>query len=548
MVTRASVLALVALGALAFASPARAGCSDPFASPDEILDFHLSLTSAAWAELKASEPTPAADQCEEQYPYVTAEFHCGTGEMPISVGLRRKRDRTETLHKLPLKLDFNFSVAGQRWPRARGALGFRKLTLNSGMADDAGRTPGMQREGNPGALSALLTEALAWRLMRRELPEASGVSYARVTLHFTDTGTEQLQGLYILIEDIDRTAVRARYGADEGLLTKTTDPECLDEVVFDDGPPNAATDAFDAWLGLSPSDFPSGWYARTDEALALDPLLRQEALREALANTTDTVLGNGNNHFALDLVTGKRRYLPWDLDDLFRPFPQVHDPATPLVRACSGGPGCRQNRLAALVRDNPEIRPRYLEQLCLMTNGVLEERRVLDELAQVDALIRPVIAAEVPVLWAPLGLDPLDPTAEGTYAAELERMKSWIPARIAAVRSLVAAEGVSCAKGCEEARVMPCDYLGLPSERACRGGVWEACRPVTPAGSGGGGGTSPVESSGAAGAAGDGGCACRVGAPAPSWRDVAVLMLLGAVVGSRRWRATARRASRAARA
>jgi hypothetical protein len=521
---------LLVLGALSSTTRARASCAEPFASPDEILDFHLTLTTTAWAGLQASVPAPAAAQCDEQYPYFAAEFRCGSDEAPISIGLRRKRDRTETLSKLPLKLDFNFSVAGQRWPAARGELGFRKLTLNSGMSDDAGRMQGMQGQGNPGVLSALLTEALAWRLMRRELPEASAVAYARVTLHFSDTGVEKYQGLYILVEDIDRTTVRARYGADHGLLTKTTDPACLGELVFDDGPPNSATDAFNAWLSVAPGDFPGGWYARTDQALALDTLLRQEALREALANTTDTVLGNGNNHFALDLRGGKRRYLPWDLDDLFRPFPQVHEPTTPLVRACTGGFGCAPNPLASRIRDNPEIRPRYLEQLCLMTNGVLEESRVLAELGQVDALIRPVIMTEVPVVWTPLGLDPLDATLQGTYAAEVERMKTWIPARIQAVRALVAAEGVACEKGCAEGSTRACDYSGVPSERSCRGGVWEACQPRAPAGSGGAGsGGGGAET----GTGESGGCGCRVGAPARSTPSMLLLLAFGCWVRRR---------------
>jgi MYXO-CTERM domain-containing protein len=488
------------------------------------------MTSADWAALRASEPAGAGTMCEQQYPYFPAQFRCGTEEPLLAIGVRRKRDRTETLQKLPLKLDFNFSVPGQRWPASRGELGFRKLTLNSGMSDDAGRMPGMQA-GDPGVLSALLTEALGWRLMRRELPDASGVAYARVTLRFTDTGGEQYQGLYILVEDIDRTAVRARYGAVQGRLTKTTDPGCADEPVYDDGPPNPATDAFEAWLPLRSVDFPDGWYARTDQALALDSLLRQEALREVLGNTTDTVLGNGNNHFALDLVGGKRRYLPWDLDDLFRPFPQVREPTTPLVRACQSGPGCMASPLATRVRDDQQIRPRYLEQLCLMTNGVLEEGRVLAELSEVDALIRPIIAAEVPVHWAPVGLDPLDALVEGTYAAEVERMKSWIPARIQAVRSLVAAEGVACAKGCEEGRVLDCEYRGLPSSRSCRSGVWSACASVVPAGDDGGteaGGTTAEQA----------GCGCRVGgASRGPTVSLAALAALGLLARRRRRRA-----------
>jgi hypothetical protein len=509
------LLVLVALAVLLPAVPAGASCADPFANPDEVLDFQLATTTASWAALQASQPAPAQDSCEEQYPYFPAEFRCGSGEMPISVGLRRKRDRTETRQKLPLKLDFNFAVPGQRWPASRGELGFRKLTLNSGMADDAGRG------GGPGVLSALLTEALAWRLMQRELPDASGVAYARVTLTFTDTGERRYQGLYILIEDIDRTTVRARYGEDHGLLTKTTDPMCQDEPVFDDGRPNTATDAFNAWRALRPDDFQGRWYARTAQALALDELLRQEAFREVLANTTDTVLGNGNNRFTLDLRGGKRRYLPWDLDDLFRPFPQVHDPATPLVRACSGGFGCSQNTLATMIRDNAEIRPRYLEQLCLMTNGVLDESRVLAELTAVDAAIRPIIAEEVPIHWAPAGLNPLDATVQGTYAAEVERMKTWIPARIQAVRSLVAAEGVACARGCEDGAVQACDYLGLRSSRTCRSGAWGAC--VATAGP-----------AGAAGAEEPGGCGCRLGASPRSAAPLGALVVL-ALLARRRF-------------
>jgi MYXO-CTERM domain-containing protein len=518
---RLSLPLLAALFVLFLGTPARASCADPFSSPDNVVDLHLEMTATDWEALKRSAPVTTGTRCEEQYPYFQARFRCGAEEASLPIGVRRKRDRTETLQKLPLKLDFNFSVAGQRWPASHGELGFRKLTLNSGMSDDAGRMPGMG-EGNPGVLSALLTEALAWRLMRRELGDASRVAYARVTLHFTDTGAELYQGLYILLEDIDRTAVRARYGAAKGRLTKTTDPACQEELVFDDGPPNAAADAFDAWLRLPPTDFPGTWYARTDKALALDELLRQEALREALANTTDTVLGNGNNRFTLDLAAGKRRYLPWDLDDLFRPFPQVREPGTPLVRACGSGPGCMENPLSVRVREHPEIRPRYLEQLCLMTNGVLEEGRVLAELAKVDALIRPILAAEVPIHWAPAGLDPLDPLVMGTYAAEVERMKTWIPARIQAVRSLVAAEGVACMKGCEEGRLLACDVQGLPGERVCRSGEWSPC--------------TRVEAEGAAApGAEDAGCGCRVGRPARGTSGLAALVLFG-LFGLRRLR------------
>ena len=409
----------------------------------------------------------------------------------MSIGFRRKRDRSQTLQKLPIKLDFNRNVSGQRWPAARGDLGFRKLSLNSGQSDDAGRTAGMGRAGNPGVLTAILTEHLAWRLMRQEIPEASGVAYARLTLHFTDTGETRTQGLYVLVEDIDCAAIRSRFGADQGLLVKTTDLGCVDEVEFDDGAANSASDLFAAWLAALPTDFPGGWTARTDEAMHLDELLRQEALRELLANTGDTVLGNRNNYYAFDPV--RRPALVPALG------PGRHVPALPAGTGgghaarprLHGRDRCTPNPIGAAIRDNAEIRPRYLEIMCRLASGVARESKLLADLQALDALIRPIIATEVPVLWTPAGKDPLDVSVDGTYASEVERMKTWIPARVQAVRRMIEAEGVGCPASCQEGATATCAYYGLPSQRVCAGGVWGDCeRIAVPPGSGGTTGTA----------------------------------------------------------
>jgi hypothetical protein len=547
-VGRAVVVAALA-GALAYAPapPATADCADPFRDPDDILDFHLRTTTEVWNAFQASETTSS---CDDQYPYFPAGFRCGDAEPYIGIEFRRKRDRSETRWKLPIKLDFNRTVAEQRWPAARGELGFRKLSLNSGQADDAGRAAGQSPAGNPGTLSALLTEHLAWRLMRQEIPEASGVAYARLTVHITDgaadagggSGGERslYQGLYILIEDIDRTSVRARFADDRGLLVKTTDLNCLDEVVFDDGPPNAAADRYAAWLADDPASFPGGWYARTDAAMHLDPLLRQEALRELLANTGDTVLGNRNNYFALDLPGDRRLYLPWDLDDMFRPFPQVRAPDTALFRNCPGEAVCAPRRIGFRIRDDAEIRPRYLEILCELANGVGHEDKLVAELRATDALIRPLIAAEVDPVWAPRGRDPLDAGAMGTYAAEVERMKTWIPARIQAVRRMVEAEGVPCPAACEDGATATCEHLGRASRRVCTGGRWGACEDPRPMGGAGGAAGAGGGDGGGAGDGGSdaggppapattrkqGGCSCTVAAPVAAHPAPAALLAL----------------------
>jgi len=519
------------------ASSAQAICEDPFSNPDEILDFHLQVSEQVWQQLQRSEPS--SNGCDGQYPYYEMSFRCGDSEDWLRIGVRRRRDRSETRQKLPLKLDFNRFVMGQRWPQARGDLGYRRLSLNSGQPDDGGGEGSNGPGSNTGILSAMLTEHLAWRLMNEELSEASNVGYATLTLHFTETGESRYQGLYVLIEDIDRTAVRSRFGADRGTLYKTTDPACVEDVVFDDGPPNDTTDAFDEWLRLDPEAYAGNWYERTSQAIHLDELFRQEALREVFANTADTILGTRNNYFALDLYGARRIYLPWDLDDMFRPQPQIRPVTEPLVSGCGGrGGSCSGNPLGGNTREADELRATYLEILCRMTNGVAEEGKVLAELNRLDALIRPVIAAEVPILWEPMGVDPLDASTLGTYASEVDRMQDWIVGRVRAVRSMIEAEGVSCPPGCTDGAIVSCDDRGCPSQRSCIQGAWSRCERIANAPAG----TLDTDCDGtpeaAGGSSAGSGCGCR-NAGAPIGRGLwACLALALAATARRRQRVT----------
>src|SRR6185295_11401508 len=194
--------------------------------------------------------------------------------------------------------------------------------------------------------------------------------------------------------------------------------------------------------------------------------------------------------------------------------PQVRAPDTPLFRNCTGDAVCSAKRIGFDIRDNPEVRPRYLEILCQLSNGVGHEAKLLAELAALDVRIRPVVADEVEPVWAPVGRDPLDAMVEGTYAAEVERMKAWIPARIEAVRRMIEAEGVACPSGCEEGATTACERLGRASHRVCTGGRWGSCE-------------APVPTTGAGGAGGCG-CATAAGTTAhPGCALAVVLMIIG---------------------
>ena len=216
--------------AVAVARAASADCSEPFVDPGEVLTLHLALARADWDKVRNS-PYPGKD-CESQYPYVEARFRCGDLEPWITVGLRHKRGDqrgVDAPQKPPLKLDFDRFAADQRWPTPPEARGFAKLSLNNGQANLAG-----------GVLPALLTEGVAWQLMREEAPLASRAAWVRVLVHFEDEGAVEDHGVYLALEDLDRAAMQRRMAKSCGALLRTTTVWCREGMEYDDGPPNAA--------------------------------------------------------------------------------------------------------------------------------------------------------------------------------------------------------------------------------------------------------------------------------------------------------------------
>jgi hypothetical protein len=441
-----------ALGLL-WACAAHATCDDPFGDPSEVLDFHLRLTLAEWDAMRL-EKNPGL-RCDLQYQWRQVEFRCGETDPWLVIGARHKRGDqrgVDAPQKPPLKLDFNHFVAGQRWPASLGDLGFRKFTLNNGQANLAG-----------GVLPALLAEPVAWRLMQREVPLAPRSAYARLFVHFTDDEHVEYRGLYFLVEDLDRTAIRRREGHACGALLKSTVGWCREDPEYDDGPPNEARGLYDAWYDAIPG---SDWETRTRAAFDLDELFRQEAIKDVLGSGRDSPTGDlHNNYYRWEPRTGKARFYPWDLDWMFAVYPLEIKADTKLEAACSP--------IGLKTRCDPKLRPEYLRTVCSLLQGTLSSEHILSEWRAADALVRPLVRDEQDPVWG--GVDPLDAQVRGSYEAVNLRTRDWIPARIESVRAQVEAAGIPCPSSCEEGAAQACGVGGCAGLRHCTGGTWGDC-------------------------------------------------------------------------
>ncbi len=463
-----TLLSLAAVGV------ARADCNDPFGKPNELLDFHLKMSRADWDGLVANRPGEA---CNAIYKDFKAEFRCGTEGPWLKVAVRKKRGEQrgiEAPQKPPLKIDFNEDfmgmvpeAMGQSWPASMGRNGYRKLTLNNGQGNKFGNTviP----------LPLLMAEHVAMRLLKRELPSAPGTAYAKITIHTEDKPNGEYHGVYILLEDIDKPALRRRFNSTDGRLVKASKDACAVDVEFDDGPPNAAKAAFDAWIGGGANST----VEQAEKALDLDTLLRQEAIREILVNGDDTITTSvtssreGLNFYYFEPRQGLRHYIPWDTD---LAFGQQNENCAPNSLKCLPteriGRWCPTvSRIGAATVCQPQIRKRYLEVMCQLINGSMAAEEILKVWEDAYQTVKDVVPLEKDIAWG--GRDPSNPAINKSFGAEYVRLKSWIPARINSVR-----QQISCAAGCPAGKTEACTYLTCPGERRCENNAWTACRPA----------------------------------------------------------------------
>jgi CotH kinase protein len=504
---------VTALGAIvftSFAAEAHADCNDPFGKPGEVLEFHVRMKSADWQAIldeDATKANPDGDmfappQCDYKYKQFPAEFRCGDGAwMKVSVRKKRGQERgNEAPQKPPLKIDFNQDfmgtvpeAKGQSWPAAWKEIGYRKLTLNNGQ----GNKPPSRMDNL--MLPILMTEHVALRLLKREVPSTPATAYAKLYLHLDGDSKGQYRGVYLMVEDIDRAAIKRYFGNNEGRLIKSTKDNCNNVTEYDDGA-NAAAAAYDAFI-KRPAAEVTGKRAEAEKALDLDALLRQEAIREILVNGDDTILTSANrqndglNYFSFDPKEGKRlrQYIPWDVDLTFgqqhgncAPPPDgtaspgsarlMCSPNEPLFRWCPDSLSELGKRTICVKEGEPtEIRTRYLEIMCQLTQGSLNADSVVKLWDEVHGTLEPIVSLEKDLVWN--GMDP-NGTVSKSFGAEYKRLREWIPARIKSVQEQITKLGVACPATCEDGKKESCEYLGCAGERRCAKGVFSTCQPT----------------------------------------------------------------------
>jgi hypothetical protein len=274
--------------------------------------------------------------------------------------------------KVSLKIDFDDPVAEGEWH------GHRKLSLENGQG------------------GSLLAEGLAWQLMARAGVIAGRSSWVRLHVNGAPAG------VYVRVEQIDKSFLRRRVGDDESFLYKLTRRETRE----------GENDPFTAALcytpfrasGVAECPAPAG-YAGLDGLCDLQQLLGMAAVDAFLVNW-DSLFGLGNNYWWYS-SDRPRLYFPWDLDASLR-ADALGDPHDLLPE--------RDVDFEGLLA-NAGLRAAFDRNLLRLAADPFHPDAIDRLLAELSPAIGPAIDA-----------DPWNDLPHG-FAAEVERIRSWVRSR-----------------------------------------------------------------------------------------------------------------------
>jgi spore coat protein CotH len=302
--------------------------------------------------------------------------------------------------KVGLKIDINEFVNNQQW---RGLV---KLSLE-----------------NAGDVLAL-HEGMAWQLHQLAAnagffgPEAypALANWVRVNINGV------FVGVYSNVEQRDTQYLRNR-GVRVSGSTWLYEIDDIDSWVLESGDPHSPTFVALCYAPFAPSvrgkqpaacSTPGAVQLESelDALIELDAMLAQGAI-DAFSDNPDALFSHGKNFFFADFNHSglKRRYMPWDLDAVFRR-------TTASIYGQEKGQKLTQSPYQAILLNNLGIRARYNAVLTAMVSegGPLSEANLHKFLDDLQPVLAPALAE--------------DPFLTEDTAVSFQSLKSWISARI----------------------------------------------------------------------------------------------------------------------
>jgi spore coat protein CotH len=319
-----------------------------------------------------------------EFPWARGDFTAG-GATLRSVGVRYKGNFTYMASagglKRSLKIDFNRHDADLHFH------GLKKINLNSGVTD-----PGRARE------------ALAYAVFRAAGVPAPRTAFAELTLTVPGKYDKEYVGLYTVVEQVDKTFLKDRFGSGKGMLLKPEGLRGLDYLGESWAPYAARYRPKDeAGKKAQRRLIEFTWQVnRADDArfrkevgayLDVDEFLRYLAANALLANL-DSFLGFGhNNYLYLRPDTNRFVFIPWDLDLSWGTWPPGGTAQQQTALSLTH-PHLGENKLIDRLLAMDEVKEKYQKLLRELSAGCFARERLLKDLDAIEKATKEPLGKE----------------------------------------------------------------------------------------------------------------------------------------------------------
>ena len=294
-----------------------------------------------------------------------------------SVGVRMKGGSSILDSKKPLKLDFNTFKAGQEFD------GVKKMNLHNFNID-----------------SSFQRELSSYDVMRTAGLKAPRTAVAQVYLN------NQLQGVYGLVEQIDKNFLRNYFANDEGTLVKSGQRGV--DLKSDTGSVSIYSD-----LKQFVNTTPNSILADTiEKVMDVEGFFKQLILQNIIS-TADNLFQYENNFYLYQEQKSQIKYfIPWDFNLSFLPWRNAPISSTP------------QNAMAIKLLEIPKYQQLYFQLACEMLDYNFTEERLFPLLDKRKNLIRDAVEN-----------DPYVNFSIADFDAKNEVIKTWIKTRSADLKN-----------------------------------------------------------------------------------------------------------------
>jgi hypothetical protein len=251
-----------------------------------------------------------------------------------------------------------------------------------------------------------MNEVLSYRLYRDADVPASRTAYARVFVTVPGKYDHQYLGLYSIVEDIDKDFVEENLSKKKGAILKPVTPKLFEDLGGEwpkykqtyDPKTTLSVDEAQRVIDFSrlvthADDAEFG--AKLGDYLAIDEFASYMAVTVWLS-TLDSILVVGQNYYVfLHPKTHKFHFIPWDLDHSFGQFP-VFGSQEQREALSIHHPWFGENRFLDRVFKVDAFKKSYLAKLDEFSKSIFQPERLLKQVDEIAAAIRPAIKEESP--------------------------------------------------------------------------------------------------------------------------------------------------------